>query len=597
MEDKRFLIVGNPNTGKTTLFNNLTRSREKIANYSGVTVKDKSKIIKFKGEDLEFVDLPGVYSLSSTSEDEVVTKDYLNEYKNDSIIYVCSSAEIKKNLILLSDLIKQKHKIVVVVNKTDNGIDGKTLKKFEKALGVPIIQTDVRKERDGLLEWLSTVIAKRIDDKLDFEKLLSFFPTDAPTLALIDKFLLHPILGKLFVLVVFGAILVISYGRIGLSLSAIMERYIDLFGDRILKLLTNAGIGSINGFVKDVIIESVGMVVVYLPQLALMLTLLFLLEEIGYLPRVATLFNFPLQKLGMNGKSVFSLIMGFGCTTSAVLTTRNIGNRKERLETVKFLPFIGCSAKLPILMMVGQMVLGGQGLLVVCLVYLSSAVIGLCYIAFTRSKEESVSILEIPKLKRPSVVRALKESFFIVFDLFKKICLTVLASTSILWVLLKFTPNLELATGGNSILEKIATCISVIFRPLGLDNPKIVIALVSGLLAKENVLSTIGLMGGLGEVGVVASVTFLIFVMLYSPCVPALRCVGCEVGKRQAIWMFMVNTLIAYLSAFVFSTFARVSLILGFVALIVIGVLLILFNLSKKNKQKSGILANCRIKN
>ena len=574
---KKFLIVGNPNTGKTTLFNSLTGLNEKTGNYSGVTVDQKSKQIKFGQEWIELVDLPGVYTLKSSNPDEIVTKEYLKEHKHDSVLFVCSSCDIKKNMILLQEVARNGHEVVVLINKIGKGLKDDSVNKLQESLGVPILQADVRKGKEELLDFISSTIAQKITNDINLDNLLKLLPSTPEQLAVVDKFLLHKVWGRLLFFFVFVSVLIISYGTIGGLLLSKLEGVLDKVDQFVVGYITPTNISWLLDFWSNVIIGGVGQVLIYLPQLALMLTMLYLLEDIGYLPRVSALFNYRLEKFGMNGQSVFSLVMGVGCTTSAMLATRNIGMYSARVSTAKMLPYIGCSAKLPIFIFVTQMLFGGKGVIYVGLIYLSSIMIGGLYLSLTESKNDKSRyfITEIPKLKIPSLTHSIKQSLIIVVRLFRKIIVTVLISTTLLWLLLNISSNLKFFTGEKSLLESLAEFIGVAFIPLGLNHKEVIIALIAGFVAKENVMSTMGLFSGFGGLSTIQTMTFLIFVMLYSPCVSAIKCTRCEFGGRFALKLTLIQLLVAYVASFVFSTFARISIVVGFVALL-FGVVLIL---------------------
>lgn len=577
MVANRFLIVGNPNTGKTTLFNNLTGSHERTANYSGVTVEEKRKVVNYKGMPFEFVDLPGIYSLNSLSEDEVVTKNYLKSHADDPVVFVCSSDDIMKNMILLTELANSGHKMLVVINKMGEKLRQQDIDKLNQELSIPIMQADVRKQKNELLEWLSSSIATTISKRLNFDTIIKLLPTNEDKVRRLDAVLLHKVWGKIIFCFVFVAVIIISYGKIGSGLSNTLEKYLGVFASSVGEWLSRFEIKWLVDFWYKVIIDGVGQVVIYLPQLALMLTLLFMLEEIGYLPRVASLFNCSLEKLGMNGKSVFSLVMGVGCTTSAMLVTRNIGTMRARKSTASFLPFVGCSAKLPIFIFLTQMVLGGRGIIYVGLIYLSSIIIGGVYLSIIQKEEgdNDFFISEIPKLKKPSLNGCIKRSIVIVFDLFKKIVVSVLLSTTILWLLLNISVDFKFFGGGLSLLEVISKYVSYLFIPLGINRSDVVVSLFAGLVAKENIMSVMGLFNGLEGLSAVQAITFLIFIMLYAPCIPSIKCAKCEFGKGFAFRLLVVQFILAYIASFVFATFAKISLILGFFMLICSSILLL----------------------
>lgn len=587
---KRILIVGNPNTGKTSLFNLLTKKNEKVANYSGVTIKEKSAIVEFFDEKIELVDLPGVYSFDSLSEDEKVTKNFLENHKTDEVVFVCSSNNVNRNLILLTELIKQGYKLKIIINQMEKKLSKTEIRKLESLLSIPIYCGDVRKDRDLLLDWMVNSIASVIEKKIDIDKILDIFVTDKKILGKLDKVLLHRFWGKIVCLLIFSIIIVISYGAIGQGLSERSSYIIFQFGELVVKWIDKLGIKWLSELWMSVFVSGFGSVLIYLPQLFLMLFMLFILEEIGYLPRVGVVFNRILEKLGLNGKSIFSLVMGLGCTTSAVLTSRNIGEYQARKATVKFLPFIGCSAKIPIIIFISQVVLGGLSLIVVAGVYLTAIIIGLVYLYINKpvNVENDYFIEEIPDLKRPSLKRVTKQSLIIIIDLLKKISITVIVSTLIMWFLLNISVEFTFMSGGKSILIALAESFSIILKPLNLDRSDVVVALILGLVAKENIVSVMGLFNTASMFNVVQAITFLIFIALYSPCFAALKCARCELGKKFAVKQFLCQLLIAYVSSLIFSTFGRINVFIGALALIVFSLLAILFKKlifkSKENK-------------
>lgn len=569
--ENRIAIVGNPNTGKTSLFNTLTGSKQKTANYSGVTVGETLKKIMLNDREFEIVDLPGIYSFVSESEDEVVTKNYLADHKEEEIVYVCSSCDIRKNLILLTDLIKQGYRLKIVINQIGNKLTEDQLNKLKQTLNVPVVQVDVRKNKNALIDWITNQVASKVDNIVDLDNLLKIFNDNYKSIKKLDYILLHPFWGKvLFFVVIFGVIY-LSYGQFGNSISLYLEKQLIVGSQKLATSLGFCDIVWLNSFWDNVVIGAVGTVIVYMPQLALMLSMLFLLEDIGYLPRVATVFNFNLEDLGLNGKSIFSLVMGVGCTTSAMLTTRNIGSNYARVNTARFLPFVGCSAKIPIVIYVSQVLLGGLNIIYIFLLYLSVLTVGLVFIKITNKNSQSKEyfISEIPRIKFPSIKTIVRQSIVIVFDLLKKVLLTVFVSAVILWLLMNVTPSFKFFSGEKSVLLYLSEWLSYLFNPLGLGRVDVVVALLFGLIAKENVVSVMGLFGMVSTLSVTQALTFLIFIMLYTPCLPALKCARCEFGKKFAYKMFFNQMIIAYFGALVFSTFSHFSIILGFVMIII----------------------------
>ena len=573
---RKLLIVGNPNTGKTSLFNTITGCNEKTANWSGVTVDAKSKVIKCGNEEVEVVDLPGLYSLKTSGEDENVTKGYLELNPNAEIIFICSSASIGKNLILLVELLKNNFKnIKVIINKSDSSITNKQVEQTSKQLGIQFFITDVRRNKRDIIKFLTVKTEPKIVKPIDLSILLKSFPSKYNYLQTLDRLLLNPVLGKLIFIGVLLLVGYVSYGPIGSGMSKLVEKPIFFISQIVQTKLNDAGLSVLGDYFFRVVVGAVGTIIVFIPQLTLMLSLFYILEEVGYLPRVAYLFNSGLQKIGLDGKSIFSLIMGLGCTTSAILTTRNIENRNSKLATIRLFPFIGCSAKLPIFLMVSSLLYKQAGLVYVLALYLIAILIGIGYTKFTsKTNENSYFICELPRLKFPSIKKSIKEALLIALDFLKKVIGVVWFVSSIMWLLLNIDVNFNFMRGEDSILEIIVSKFAVIFKPIGLDNTGIIISLISGLVAKENIISSMGLVGGLGNLSSIQALSFLVFVLFYSPCIPALKCAKCELGRVFAIKLFVSQMVIAYLCCFVFYTFASLNVYVGFFALFVMACLM-----------------------
>lgn len=591
---KEILIVGNPNTGKTTLFNTLTFSRERTGNYSGVTVKAKEREINYNNKKINIVDLPGVYSLGSTSKDEVATIKYLLAHKSSEVVFLCSSNTIKRNMVLLSELINLGIKnIKIIINLNGKKLGVTELGNLSQKLNTQILEIDVRKNKNKILDFLLDETKVCSISDLSLNELVNLFPSKWSTTKFLDRILLHNLWGKVVFFVLLGLIVFISYGPVGESLTNLVSVPINAIDNFIKQKF--CGYPIFVDFYSKVITNGVGSLIVFLPQLGLMLTMLYLLEDSGYLPRIAYLFNLPLSKVGMNGKSIFSLVMGLGCTTSSYLCTRNIDDINSREQTAKMLPFVGCSARLPVLVLIISYVFCGMSAVYVLLLYLLSSFVGIIYLKLSNHQQKSQGfIVELPPIKRPSLIMSLKQASFIVIDLIKKILLTCFFVSFIVWLLLNINTNFKFFDGGESLLLWIGKKLAFIFVPIGFGEPGVIVAILSGLVAKENILSVLALFGGVQNLGKINLVSLILFILFYSPCVPALVSAKKEFGKKFMIKTIIIQTLIAYIASLVFYTFAFWGgLIVGLMVLCVA----VLMGLCLSHNVSIPRCYNCNLKN
>jgi len=588
---KEFIIVGNPNCGKTTLFNCLTHQKERTGNYSGVTTKEKESVILYAGKKIKIVDLPGVYSYYGQGEDEKAALNYLKTKKDANIVFLCSSSALTKNLILLTEL-KEFKNIKIIVNEIGTKLKQNVIKQIERLTGLAVLSINASKNRKKILEYLLTPDQGVVSPSLSKTTILNSLFLKGVRLTKIDNILLQPFLGKIIFVAVISLVLILSFGRVGGFLSSLIESPLIMLKTYLIKKLSSSPI--LLDFLCKVIIDGVCSVIVFLPQLALMLIILNMLEDLGYLPRVGKVFNYSLNKLGMTGKSVFSLVMGLGCTTSSYLCTRNVGEKAAKEQTAKMLPFVGCSARLPVFLLAGSMVIKSSVLWLVFL-YFISILVGAAVLKFTQKNHVEDIIFELPPLKMPSINLSIKKTVFILTDLLRKIIFSCFAVSVVVWLLSSINVNLEFFNGGKSLLVFISEKIMVIFKPIGLDNVSFITALIAGLVAKENILSTLGMLGGMAGITNASMVSFCLFVLLYTPCVPALVSLKKEFGSKILLKTIILHLGLAYLISFVFYTFASCfGMLVGTIVLVSFCVLLLLFSMMQKTKCSCGCGVVCK---
>lgn len=584
----KILIVGNPNTGKSTLFNTLTKSNERVANFAGVTVKEKCKKIVHSGKLYEVVDLPGLYSFDEgRGKDELVTREFVERNKGALIVVVVTTLNLKSNFGVYLELIARGFKnLVVFVNNNGNCISKNDIASLCCACNNRVVFGDARRGRKKIINEVfacGQTQAKGFDvDKIRRElKLLNAVGVVEQKC---DKIFLHKFWGKFVFLLVVLLSFSISFLWLGRWFSSLFETIWKGVGYQIVKLLLKTPLNFLCDYFNSVFVEGIGAVVSFLPQLFLMLICLYILEETGYLARGVYLFNTDLNHLSMNGKSIFSLMMGFSCTTSGYIATRNIDSKRCRNATSKMLPFIGCSAKLPIILFLTTNYLGG-GVICLCL-YLLVIVLGVATMQITKGCMSEPFIVEIPRLHLPLARSILKQSYSIIAEFFKRVVITLAFVSSIVWCLM----NYSIQMGGESVsllnyfIEKILFC----FKPIGLDKTGIVVSLITGLVAKENILVSFTMFSDIASISKISLFSYAIFVLLYPPCLPALRCKAYEFGWVDMLKTFVYQMLIAYFTSFVFYTFASAinitfGLIMTFCASFGIGLLFRIAQTSAKN--------------
>lgn len=550
-----FLLVGNPNSGKTTLFNTLCRTNQKVANWHGVTVEVAEQNIVFDGKNATIFDLPGLYSLSTKSLEEKISKDFLFSHKDDIIINICSYETFERNIFLTYELLKNGFKVVLFINTVGGKFEQSEIEKMKQNFGIEIFQFDARKSRKNILNKFFESKPKTSSiQNLTFEELVALIPKQKTKKNIfIDKILFNKFFGTLIFVAIITLIFYLTFGRVGSWLEAVFSKLISSLFFKIEIFLLQTDYAWFSGMYDFVIMKGFLSVVSFIPKLVLLLTFLWILEEIGYLPRIAYLFNDYLCRYNLSGRSIFTLIMGMGCTTTAVITSRNMENKKLRDRTSTFLPFISCSAKLPIFVCISSLFFQQYKVLLSIFVYLFGIVIGLIVLRILpKNKQNTSFILEIPSFKFPSVTRISREVWRTCKEFFVRVGFIVIVLSIFVWTFQNINFQLQIVENiEDSILVKVCKAISVLFIPLGFGNWQSIVALISGFIAKESVYVSLVMLDGFVYFNTASSLSFLIFVLLYSPCLAAMVSFGREFGAKRSIFTIIFQTVLAYIIAFI----------------------------------------------
>ena len=658
-----FALAGNQNCGKTTLFNQLTGANQHVGNFPGVTVDRKDGTIRGHSE-ATVTDLPGIYSLSPYTNEEIVTRDFLLQQRPTGIINIVDATNIERNLYLTMQLMQLDIPMVLALNMMDEltGNGGTILvNQLEEALGIPVVPISAAKNQgiDELIEHAIHVArfhelpgridfcdetrspgeaavhrclhavyhligdhakAARLPVRFAATKLVEGDPPMEQALALDDNekgLMEHAILelerdtgldreaaladtafrfiqrlceqtvvkphesreharsvaidkvltGKwtaipMFILIM-AAVFYLTFGLIGAFLSDALDTGIGALTALCDWALSAYGINPVvHSLVIDGVFAGVGSVLSFLPTIVVLFFFLSILEDSGYMARVAFVMDKLLRRIGLSGRSFVPMLIGFGCSVPAIMASRTLSSERDRRMTILLTPFMSCSAKLPIYAVFTMAFFPHYRALVMISLYLLGMVVGILYaliLKHTGFKGQPVPfVMELPNYRLPSPKSVGQLIWEKAKDFLVKAFTIIFTASIIIWFLQTFDTRLNVVTdAGDSLLSLIGTFISPIFAPLGFDDWRLSTALITGFTAKESVVSTLTVLtGGAGIVGLFSSpfaaYTFLVFTLLYTPCVAAIAAVKREMGRKWAPVVVVFQCGVAWLVAFVF---------------------------------------------
>ncbi|ECP5136048.1 ferrous iron transport protein B [Campylobacter upsaliensis] len=660
MKKINIILVGQPNVGKSSLINALCKSNLKVGNFPGVTVEKASAKIVYKNYTLEFIDLPGTYALDGYSEEEKITQNYIKTQNYDLIINILDSTNLKRNLILSTQLLECQKKMILALNMSDEAkkegfsIDVKKLEELIKTPSISIssrtkenlnalleliiqtheaaftpflrpygeqleeelakIQQDIEKlnlnenPRAYAVSLLQNKIQNSVCqevvknsqnrlferyqsqniDEIFKEDLLAFsaglsqqISKQEPTSNNITKSLDALLINKYFGVPIFLFLMWVLF-QLTFTLGAIPMDYIEMgfgaLGDLCKEYISNELLASV---LADGIIGGVGAVILFLPNILILFFGIALLETTGYMSRVAFLLDGILYKFGLHGKSFIPLITGFGCSVPAFMATRTLKNKRDRLLTLFVINFMSCGARLPVyVLFIGAFFGGEQAGNYLFGIYILGAFLGLLAAKFLKMTAfrgiDEPFVMEMPKYRMPNWNLVWQMSFNKAKMYLKKAGTFILLASVLIW----FASNFPIQTNApedekkaaelqveNSYLGQFGKTIEPIFAPLELDW-KLSVSLLSGLAAKEVMISTLGVLYALGEdldendenlrqtlasnIPFSTAVAYILFVMIYNPCFAATIVFAKESGKaKYMLYLFLFTCISAYIVAFI----------------------------------------------
>lgn len=653
-----FALVGNQNCGKTTLFNQLTGSNQHVGNFPGVTVDRKEGMIKGY-PDTRVTDLPGVYSLSPYSSEEIVTRQFVFDEKPKGIINIVDATNIERNLYLTMQLMELDIPMVLALNMMDevreNG-GSIRINQLESMLGIPVIpisaiknqgvdeliehavhvaryqerpgrqdfcdpedhggsvhrclhgimhliedhaenagipvrfaavkvaEGDAEMEKSLHLEQNETEMIEHIvsqmeeergidraaaiaDMRFDFIQRICRQTVVKPAESKerirsrrIDAVLTGKYTAIPTFILIMGAVFFLTFNVIGAVLQNLLEKGVDYLTAQMDQLLTAWSVNTVlHSLVIDGIFKGVGSVLSFLPIIVVLFLFLSLLEDSGYMARVAFVMDKPLRKIGLSGRSIVPMLVGFGCTVPGIMASRTLPSERDRKMTILLTPFMSCSAKLPIYAFFATAFFPKYKALVMVGLYVVGILIGILVALIIRKtlfKGEAVPfVMELPNYRMPALKNVLQLLWEKAKDFLQRAFTVIFVATIVIWFLQSFDLHFNLtADSQNSILAVVAGLIAPVFAPLGFGDWRISTALISGFMAKESVVSTLSVLTGSMDVihkilTPASALSLLIFCLLYTPCVAAVSSVKRELGSKWALVVVVGQCVVAWIMA------------------------------------------------
>ena len=610
-------LTGNPNTGKSTIFNELTGARQKIGNWPGVTVEKKVGITTHKDKKITVIDLPGTYSLSANSSEEKIVVDYLKQNKMDVVLNIIDTSCIQRNLFLTLQLLEMKVPLLLDLNMQDeakrNGISV-SKKKLRELLGYPVVKTTGKKSEsirnlldfidiinmdsyqpsDRLKAYLDKIEAIRrenpdsdemvikarydfideiVSEAVTFKSMGESFNDKA------DKILANGVLALPIFLAILYGVFQITFEWIGQPISDAMQEFISgPFTDYVSEALAEAEVaGWMQSLIVDGIIGGVGAVIIFVPLIFILFFCLSFLDGTGYMARVAFIMDPIMRRAGLSGKSVMPLMMGFGCGVPSIIGARAMDSNKDRLLAIMAAPFLTCGAKLPIMALFAAMFFPDDAANVVFVMYIVGVVMAIISTKLLSASvlkgENTAFMLELPPYRIPDMKSVLLETWDKGKGYLVKAGTIIFAGCVLIWFMGAFNSSGMVEDMSESFLASIGSAVAVIFAFHGFGSWETGAAVISGILAKESIVSTIGVLYGLADVSAdaedavetaellmttgmgsaftaLSAISFMIFSQLYTPCITALGTIKKEAGGAKwmvfsALYMFAVAWIVS----------------------------------------------------
>ena len=573
-------LLGNPNVGKTTLFNSLTGSNQYVGNWPGVTVDKKEGYI---GNEIKIVDLPGIYAMDTFSNEEKVSKEFLKNGDVDLILNIVDASTLNRNLYLTTQLKEFNKPIIIALNMIDicenKGIviDYEKLSKLLNVEVIPIIAgKDIgidkisQRLKEGNFFKANDAEKYNFSSESEAYEFIEDVLKNSVTMTKenvtnssekLDKILLNPWLAYPIFILIMALIFQITFSWVGQPLSDLLDTFLN---DGIIPYMTNLLSNSAPWFqslIVDGIISGVGGILVLLPIILVLFICITILEDSGYMARVAFIMDKLMRKMGLSGKAFIPMIIGFGCTVPAIMSARTLESEKDRKLTALLVPLMSCNARLPVYTVFAAVFFKSHRGLIIASLYLLGIVIAFLLGALLKNtyfkKDEEPFIIEVPEYKIPRLSSITKQTYDKALGFLKKAGTIIFAMSVLIWFLSNFNIHGMVNEVNESLLASIGNIIAPIFKPLGFGNWQSAVSLLSGLLAKETVLASMGVIFS-GDLSVIlpahfttlSAYSFLVFILLYTPCISVVGTMKKEFGTKFTLVSVFYQLVLAWVVAF-----------------------------------------------
>ena len=643
----KIALAGNPNSGKTTLYNALTGKQEYVGNWAGVTVsKKEAKLKESLGNNIDIVDLPGAYSIRPYTSEESITTDFIKTENPDVIINVVDSTNLNRSLFFTTQLLELNIPVVVALNKVDisKNVTDIDVSKLEKELNCKVVEISAAKneglknlinvasessklkEQKNLFKELSNIHNEEKQDKKRYSIVNNIISKvenriirhNEETLEdKIDRFVTNPIIGTGLFILIMAFIFDLSINTLGPLVADALVGFIENFQNAVSGQLASMGTSDfLNALLTDGIIGGVGAVVGFVPLVMVLMFMLSLVEDSGFMARIALIFDPLFRKIGLSGKSIIPMIVGYGCSIPGIMATRTIKDEKQRRLTAMLTPFVPCGAKLPIIALFTAAFFPEQGYMFPLTYIVAFTVIicvGLILKKVTGADNiKNYFIIELPQYRIPSIKRAFFKMLETGKDFITRAGTIIIVCNTVVFIMSSFNFKLQLVEDAvnTSILANVATPFAFLLIPVGIGVWQLAAAAITGFIAKEEVVGTLAVVYSMGAainsdfelvnamtvqetmgITAVSALAFMFFNLFTPPCFAAIGAMKSEMKSnkwllKSVLLQLSVGYIVAMITYQVGTILVYKELAQGFIPAVIILALAVFYVVYKIKSNK-----------